>query len=237
MDKRATDGPSGPTLALVRSAEFIQEGLIGRTKMIRLAAITTCCVLATGCTTAPEGPAFLTIDAARYSEAFDAAMAASRANDMSPSLRDRRLGVIDTEPSIAGSVIEPWRSANDSLSEAWENTLVFQRRRARFEFTPASFREPQGTGGPDLLGVAGSPLDLTTYQGPVELRVSVIVERSFTPGIRRDTWSSRGVTRTVILRPVSSPRTPTTPFWTPVTRDTAFERRLLAEVAVTLGAE
>ncbi len=75
--------------------------------MFRLAFITTCCVLATGCAKPPQGPAFLTIESARYREAFDAAMAASRANDMSPSLRDRRLGVIDTEPSIAGTVIEP----------------------------------------------------------------------------------------------------------------------------------
>ncbi len=193
--------------------------------------------MAMGCAKPPQGPAFLTIESARYQEAFDAAMAASRANDMSPTLRDRRLGVIDTEPSIAGSVIEPWRPGNDSLSQAWENTLVFQRRRARFEFTPASFREPPGSGVGDLLGVAGSPLDLTTYEGAVELRVSVVVERSFTPGIRRDTWSSAGTTHTVILRPVSSPDTPTRPFWTPVTRDTAFERRLLAEVSGTLGAE
>ncbi len=205
--------------------------------MFRLACITTCCVLATGCAKPPQGPAFLTIESARYREAFDAAMAASRANDMSPSLRDRRLGVIDTEPSIAGTVIEPWRSGDDSLGQAWENTLVFQRRRARFEFTPASFREPQGTGVPDLLGVAGPPLDLTAYDGAVELRVSVVVERSFTPGIRRDTWSRAGMTRAVIRRPVSSPDTPTKPFWTPVTRDTAFERRLLAEVAGRLGAE
>ena len=206
-------------------------------KMFRVTCMIIAVILATGCAKPPQGPAFLTIESARYREAFDAAMAASRANDMSPSLRDRRLGVIDTEPSIAGSVIEPWRSGNDSLSGAWENTLVFQRRRARFEFTPASFREPQGSGVPDLLGVAGSPLDLTTYQGAVELRVSVIVERSFTPGIRRDTWSSSGTTHTVVLRPGSGPEMPTTPFWTPVTRDTAFERRLLAEVAVTLGAE
>jgi hypothetical protein len=194
-------------------------------------------VLASGCAKPPQGPAFLTIDSARYQEAFDAAMDAARANDMSPSLRDRRLGLIDSEPSIAGSIIEPWRTGGDSLGQAWENTLVFQRRRARFEFTPATFRESQGTGVPDLLGVTDPPLDLTTYDGAVELRVSVVVERSFAPGIRRDTWSSSGTSRAVIRRPVTSPDTPTRPFWTPVTRDTAFERRLLAEVAVALGAE
>ncbi len=142
------------------------------------------CIMATGCATPPEGPAFLTIESARYREAFDAAMAASRANDMSPTLRDRRLGVIDTEPSIEGSVIEPWRSGNDSLSVAWENTLVFQRRRARFEFTPASFREAQGSGVPDLLGVAGSPWLNGPGAKPLQqrdmIRVPAIVSQRYT---------------------------------------------------------
>jgi len=204
---------------------------------MRCLAILFLIMMATGCAKPPQGPAFLTIDSARYQEAFEAAMGASRANDMAPSLRDRRLGVIDSEPSIAGSIIEPWRTGSDSLGQAWENTLVFQRRRARFEFTPVAFREPQTTGVPDLLGVAGPPLDLTTYDGAVELRVSVVVERSFSPGIRRDTWATAGTTRAVIRRPVTNPDTPTTPFWTPVSRDTAFERRLLAEVAVALRAE
>jgi hypothetical protein len=203
---------------------------------MRVALITTACVLLTACAKS-EGPAFLTIEPAMYREAFDAAMAATRANDMPPTMRDRRLGLIDTEPSVAGSVIEPWRSGNATLGQAWENTLVYQRRRARFEFTPASFREPPAAGGPDLLGVGGAPADLTAYDGPVELRVSVVVERSFTPGIRTDTWTSSNTSRAVIRRPRSSPEKPTHPFWTPVTRDTAFERRLLAEVARAVGAE
>jgi len=178
-----------------------------------------------------QGPAYLTIESALYEQAFDAAMAASRSNDMPPTMRDRRAGLIDTKPTIAGSILEPWRGGNASLDQAMENTVVFQRRRARFEFTPRSFREPTVGGEPDLLGLSGPRLDLTTFEGPIELRVWVVVERSYSPGIRRDMWSRSNETRAVVTRPATNPGVPTTDFWTPVTRDTAFERRLLAEVA------
>ncbi len=178
-----------------------------------------------------QGPAYLTIDSALYEQAFDAAIAASRANDMPPAMRDRRAGLIDTQPTLAGSILEPWRGGNASLDQAAQNTVVFQRRRARFEFTPRSFRTPNVAGEPDLLGLSGPPLDLTTFEGPVELRVSVVVERAYSPGQRRDTWSRRNTTRAVVTRPANNPGVPTTDFWTPVTRDTAFERRLLAQVA------
>ena len=55
--------------------------------MLRLAWMTTACVLLTACAKPPEGPAFLTIEPAMYRETFDAAMAATRANDMPPSLQ------------------------------------------------------------------------------------------------------------------------------------------------------
>ena len=68
--------------------------------------VLACCLAAGGCATS-AGPAYLTIDSTAYAQAFDAAIAAARANDMPPALRDRRLGVIETTPSIAGSIPEP----------------------------------------------------------------------------------------------------------------------------------
>ncbi len=194
-----------------------------------------CCVTAGGCATS-VGPAYLTIDSTAYAQAFDAAIAAARANDMPPALRDRRLGVIETTPSIAASILEPWRGGNASLDQALENTVVLQRRRARFEFTPATIRDAAVSGPPDLLGLAGPPTDLTAFQGAVELRVSVVVERAYSPGIRRSTWSSSGTTRAIIRRPATDPESVTEPFWAPVSRDTAFEQRLLAQVARSLTA-
>ncbi len=192
-----------------------------------------CCLTAGGCATS-VGPAYLTIDSTAYAQAFDAAIAAARANDMPPAMRDRRRGVIETAPSIAGSILEPWRGGNASLDQAMENTIALQRRRARFEFTPATIRDAAADGAPDLLGLSGPPPDLTSFEGAVELRVSVVIERAYSPGIRRSTWSSQGTSRAVITRPATDPESATTPFWAPVARDTAFEQRLLALVAESL---
>jgi hypothetical protein len=109
-----------------------------------------------------------------------------------------------------------------------------QRRTARFEFVPV-LREigvlDDGFGaldGPDLLSSTG--LDLTTYNGPMELRVWVYVDRRYLQGIRRGTWTLRQETRTTVL-PAKEPweQVPSL-FWTPITRDVARERDLLASV-------
>jgi hypothetical protein len=193
-----------------------------------------------GCAKGP-GPDLLRIDAGSYPEAFDAAMEASRINGLPLALRDRRSGVIETEPAFAASILEPWRDDNATLGQSLENTIAFQRRRARFEFAPAGAADDPQT-GPDLLGIETRDLDLTAYDGDLELRVLVIVERAHTMGVRlviverahtmgvrRSTWSRRSTTRAMIDAPASDGDIPAK-FWTPVSRDEAFERRLLAAV-------
>jgi hypothetical protein len=191
-----------------------------------------------GCAKAP-GPDLLRIDAAAYHEAFDAAMEASRINGLPLALRDRRRGVIETEPAFATSILEPWRDDNATMGQSLENTIGFQRRRARFEFAPAGAAPPttdpsaaptaDSTTDPDLLGIETRDLDLTAYDGDLELRVLVIVERAHAMGVRRSTWSRRSSTRAIIDAPASDGDIPAN-FWTPVSRDEAFERRLLAAV-------
>jgi hypothetical protein len=83
--------------------------------------------------------------------------------------------------------------------------------------------------GPDLLGIETRDLDLTAYDGDLELRVLVIVERAHAMGMRRSTWSRRSTTQAIIDAPASSGDIPAR-FWTPVSRDEAFEHRLLAAV-------
>jgi hypothetical protein len=201
-------------------------------------------VIPGGCAKSP-GPDLLRVEAASYHEAFDAAMEASRINGLTPALRDRRGGVIETEPAFAASILEPWRDDNASLGQSHENTVAFQRRRARFEFAPAGAAPPTAAptapptsppdaaddalAGPDLFGIETRDLDLTAYEGELELRVRVIVERAHTMGIRRSTWSRRSTTRAIIDAPASDGEIPVN-FWTPVSRDEAFERRLLAAV-------
>ncbi len=181
----------------------------------------------------PRGADLLRIDAGTYHEAFDAAMEASRTHGLPPALRDRRRGVIETQPALAASVLEPWRNDNAALGQSLENTIAFQRRRARFEFAPTGTAPPAATGdtaaGPDLLGVETRELDLSAYHGELELRVQVIVERAHAMGVRRTTWSRRSTTQATIDAPARDGDIPAN-FWTPVSRDEAFERRLLAAV-------
>ncbi len=192
---------------------------------------------AAGCAS-NRGPELLRIEPDQYDRTFDAAMAAARRHDLVPTLRDRRSGVIETEPSIAASLLDFWRGENASVGQMMENTIEFQRRYARFEFTPAGVQPvaDRGSDGElDLFGAGTPVVDLTVPDGPLELRVWVVVERAYSPGIRRSTWSRTLTTRATILRPATDPAAPTRPFWTPVSRDPAFERRLLAEVEKALG--
>ena len=195
--------------------------------------------LATSCSSKTIGPEVVILDSQNYALAFDAALAAANADGMHPVLVDRRSGVITTDPAVAGSFLEPWKPHPSTARQGLENTLTQQRRTARFEFVPVlnKLGAPQNSTdelvGPDLLSSTG--LDLTTYTGPMELRVWVYVDRHYQQGIRRGTWSLRQETRTTVL-PTEEPweQVPSS-FWMPITRDVARERDLLASVESQLA--
>lgn len=161
------------------------------------------------------GPESIAIDSARYQAAFDAAIEAARARGMAPLLRDRRAGVIETEPALAGSLLEPWRTDGASFEQVLQNTIHFQRRRARFEFVPAGHDQ--------------ATADLTEHHGPLELRVRVVLERMDQVGIRHNAWTRGATTTSVIIAGDPVDQLPSQ-FWTPVARDPAMEQRLLAAV-------
>jgi hypothetical protein len=193
--------------------------------------------MVSGCATS-QGPAFLTIQAEAYADAFDAAVEAATVVGLTPTVRDRRSGVIETEPRIAGSMLEPWRNDNASFAQAIENTITFQRHRARFEFTPVGFRPREAAEvpltGPDLFALHDAEVDLSRLTGPLELRVWVYVERAYSPGMRRSTWTRAKTTRSRIV-PTHDDEALPRRYWTPVRRDKAYERRLLAAVERALG--
>jgi hypothetical protein len=191
----------------------------------------------TGCASPSQGPESLRIAPEQYAAAFDAAVDVAREHGLTGGLRDRRAGVIETDARIAGSVLEPWRTDNASTNQSGENTLNFQRRRARFEFAPVGFRErsfsEQPQSGPELLN--DEPLqDLTQSNSELEIRVWVYIERAHTTGVRRSTWARNKTTVSRVIDPDTGEVAPANT-WVPVRRDLDYERRLMGEVADHLG--
>jgi hypothetical protein len=219
----------------------------------RRAVLTTAAAALSGCA-ARGGPHVLTIAQADYARAFDLALQASRDAGLAPVLRDRRAGLIETEPRLAGSILEPWRLDHAGPAQVVENTFNHQRRRARFEFTQAGAAtvpdRPERAGGTGGTAAFEAPaLDLSAPAAdrpPLELRVWVYVERAYTPGLRRGTWSRsttslwRDPARSdherewspegepFRRRAVESERSGTT--WTVIDRDPAMEERLLGSI-------
>ena len=193
-----------------------------------------------------EGESTMQLAGTDYGRAFTACIDAGREQGMPPALADRGNGIIETEPRTMGSVIEPWRTDVSGADQLAESTLQFQRRRVRFVFMPAGFEPEPIDGRSDFTGAAqpGSSadtrrFDLETWQGAVELRARVFVERGFVPGVRSNTWSATLSTTTT--EPVrkgpkdDTTRSPTQ--WTPVGRDEAAERTITARVRALLEAQ
>ncbi|MEM7227702.1 MAG: hypothetical protein AAF432_02700 [Planctomycetota bacterium] len=202
--------------------------------MCRLAAFALSLIMLIGCASTPEGPSVLTVEPAEYGRAFDVALATARDAGMTAELLDRRGGVIETRPRIAASVLEPWSSDISSLSQAVEHTLSQHRRFVRFEFEPVGF---SGTGDPDAL-LAGpavaigdiDSIDRTRTDRTLELRVWVYLQQVSRPGQRRSTWSRQMSSETRSGPPNQGEELLPGEWWTTTSRDTDFERRLLAEI-------
>ena len=195
-------------------------------------------LLATGGCSTPDqakNTSSITIEGIGYSTCFDEALLVARGSGMPPVLRDRAGGVVETAPRVSGSIFEPWRQDNAGLWGGFENTLNFQRRRARFEFVPAGFnpepvRDSTVLSGPALPGSQTEAFrDLRSYEGPIELRVWVYVERSFRPGLQNATWtrSMTSFSTDRIGQRNANSTVSDTSTWTPVRRDKQYEVRLI----------
>ena len=184
------------------------------------------------CSTA-KGPDVVLLTSQSYASAFDAAIQSAKDEGFQPVFLDRRSGTIATKPMIGGSILEPWKPKGSNPRQSLENTLALQRRTARFEFVPVT--TPIGENvvslqlsGPDLL--APSTVDLTTYEGPIELRVWVFVDRHYTQGKQVSTSSFRGTTVSKTLPSDDTWEQVPESFWTPVARDVSKERSLLNSI-------
>jgi len=176
------------------------------------------------------------LDRSEYDRAFDAALEVARRDGLEPVVVDRSLGVIETTPRAAGSLLEPWRTDNDGLRDSVAHTVNFERRRARFEFVPEPFELPMPQPASPSPGAAlpGSDraegrVDLISWKGPIQLRTWVMLDREFIPNQQIGRWTlgesrvSQDPTQ-VQDRRDSSSRTDAR--WTPIGRDVQYERRL-----------
>lgn len=193
----------------------------------------------TGCA-GSQGPDVVTVPGDRYGEAFDTAVLVAREHGMRPAFMDRRAGIIETDPVIAGSVLEPWYSENADFKQAMRNTLSHNRIRARFEFTRAGFK-PRTAGDEvppiDVLGVTNEGWDLTSGDDPLDLKVWVFEERGHTVGQRRNSWTFAGNSRTYHVPVEGGWDANQRLFWTPTSRDRPAENRLLAEIMERMGLQ
>lgn len=212
--------------------------------MLRRAAAILVALASAGCA-APGGAPALTVEAKDYPATFDAALLAARDHRLQPVVTDRDLGIIETAPRNAGSLLEPWRTDNSGIDQSFAQTVNHERRRARIEFLPAGWAAPVPDPSAPVVEAAipgtdraEARVDLAREKGPIEMRVWVFVDRAFLPNQRIGDWtlSQMRYARDPLDR--QDPQDTTTRSetkWTPIGRDQAYERRLADRIREILA--
>jgi hypothetical protein len=165
-----------------------------------------------GCSQAvPDVSNPIPIATAEYDRVFDAAVLVLRDEHYVVARKDRRFGVITTEPRTAASVFEPWHTDNTTPAQTTESTLNFDRRTVRVMINPAA--------------EAGDE-----YQ----LQVQVTRDRRHHPTrvLNTAAMGSVGVghREATDYKPLLTETGLEESFWSPVGRDELLEKRLLAEI-------
>lgn len=159
-----------------------------------------------------------------YHDVFDAGVAVLRDYRFELNRRDRRFGVITTQPLTASSVIEPWYPDNTTSDQVLESTLNHDRRTVRLMIEPID-------GGPmDRTATAGAaPTTPLAYQ----LRLEVLIERQHVPDQPLHTAVVGGlgfVRDTTTTHAYASERGSETAYWYPIGRDALLEQRLVRDI-------
>ena len=212
---------------------------------VRIAGCLGCLAAGLAGCAAPPVPPVLAFDRADYERVFEAAIESAREDGLEPVVADRDLGVIETAPRTAGSLLEPWRTDNADVEEMVAHTVNFERRRARFEFVPEGFAvpapDPRGPSvGPAIPGSdrAEQRFDLMKAGGRIELRAWVYVDRAFLPNQSFGRWTlgeTRYSTDPTQARRPDDPATAINTQWTPIGRDEPYEQRLMQRIHVLLA--
>lgn len=146
-------------------------------------------LLAGGCSSAPE-PRTFEVLAGDYGRAFDAAKEVIRDANFEMARVDAQGGVITTLPRSSSGYATPWLQHGTTIDDDTESLAHFQRRSVIVVFEPASAPADASTPQTTTPTPEGA-IDLREYDGALQARVEVIVERVYRPGRRPDATSVR----------------------------------------------
>jgi hypothetical protein len=149
--------------------------------MLLLGAVAWC----SGCAKQTPEPASFRIPAAEYAIYFDAARQTLQEYQFDIDRVDARSGVITTQPVAASGWATPWIDHASSFDQATTDLIHRNRRLARVNFSPVD----------DATNVARSidPVseDLRSFEGTIEVSISVLLEEVYRPGRRASPASIR----------------------------------------------
>lgn len=138
-----------------------------------------------GCAKQTPEPASFRIPAAEYSVYFDAARETLREFQFDIDRVDARSGVITTQPVAAAGWATPWIDHASSFDQATNDLIHRNRRIATVNFSPVN----------DATDVARpvDPVseDLRTFEGTIEISISVLLEEVYRSGRRASPASIR----------------------------------------------
>lgn len=143
------------------------------------------------CARDDHGPSTFRIPSAEYAIYFDSARDVLREYHFDLERVDARAGVITTRPVAAAGWATPWIDHASTWTQATDDLLHRNRRTASILFAPVA-RETN-------ISRAVDPTtgDLRTFEGTVEVSVSVILEEVYRPGRRVSPTSIRLTSFTV----------------------------------------
>lgn len=191
-----------------------------------------------GCTTW-QGPTELAVPVGNYDRSVEAAVSTLDALGYRCTVIDREAGIVDTQPLRAGSLVEPWRTDNASLSDAAANTVSQRRRQVRLFWTrPDAPAEPITDAvlkGPTLPGTTAPATAVAMGTTPLVLRAIVSLEQQYTPGDNISTYSASLSSQYTEPKSATSGPVDRGP-WTAIGRDEATEERILGLIAKAMDA-
>lgn len=149
------------------------------------AAILLVCTLAiVGCSMPPQLAGTTRVEPGRYDEAFDRARETLVDLGFTLNRIDAAAGVLTTQPLPATGIAAPWERQQASLAGEFADSIHPQSRSVRIEFVPAALIEAiPSDDARNQIKVDRSTGAIDTAE-PLAARVTVLIERTYRPGLR-----------------------------------------------------